>query len=145
MWTSGTIRADDWLRLLGDELTQCADLDFNGDKLWDLTPLGWSTVNPGYRTFLMNEQELATFEALPDSLALFRACRVSNKWGLCWRLGRDDEELSRVVRQATKEDPALLVTARARKDQVAALKIEPQRVAIIAMRPRHLTTSKLKA
>jgi hypothetical protein len=93
----------------------------------------------------MSERELATFEGLPDSLVLFRACRISNKWGLCWRLGPDGEEVSRAARQATEDDPALLVTARARKDQVAAVKIEPQRVAIIAMRPRHLTTSKLKA
>jgi hypothetical protein len=43
-----------------------------------------------------------------------------------------------------REDSKALAAARARKDQVAAVKIEPQRVAIIAMRPRHLTTSKLK-
>lgn len=143
MWTSGTLRADDWLRLLGDELTSCADLDVQGDLLWNITPLGLSTVTPGLRELLMNNQEVAVFNALPDNLPLFRACRTSNKWGLCWRLDQNAGELSRAVSEATEDDPAVLVTARARKDQVAALKIEPQRLTIIAMRPKHVSTARL--
>lgn len=143
LWTSGTLRADEWLRLLGSELTSCADLDVHGDLLWNITPLGWSTVTPGLRELLMNHQEVAAFRALPDSLPVFRACRASNKWGLCWRLDKDAGELSRALGEATEDDPALLVTARARKEQVAAVKIEPQRVTILAMRPKHVTTAKL--
>ena len=145
LWTSGTLTAEDWLGLFAEEWSSCADLDSDGDLLWNDTPFGLLAVHPGFQKLVMTKEELVALEALPDDLMLYRGCHAANKWGLCWTLDRQAAERTAPAMPCRKSDPPLLVTARARKNQVLALKFIRKRMTILAMRPRHVSTSKIRA
>jgi hypothetical protein len=133
LWSSGALRPHEWLGLLRDEWSSCADLTRHAERLWNDTPFGWLTVLPELQKFLMNIDEIEAFSRLPDGLTLYRVGGVCDGSGLCWTLDRNRAALSASAAKARQGHPAMIITARARKAQVAALKLEATDTTILAL------------
>lgn len=89
---------------------------------------------------LMDDAELQAFEALPDEVQLLRGCYALNKWGLSWTLDRATACRFPFLNRYWQEGQALLVTARAKKSDLIALKQDRDELEIIAWRPKHIKT-----
>lgn len=133
-----------WLRLLGEEWSVCDNIGKNADRLLDETPFADLAERPQGRELLMDADEQAALAALPDEVTVFRGCYASNKWGLSWSLDRDLAAKFPTLNRYTQDGQAFLVKARVRKADIIALKLDRGEAEIIALRPKHISTSKLR-
>jgi hypothetical protein len=145
LWTFAGLRWDDWLTLLGEEWVDCDNVGEHADTLMEETPLGDLRKDPGARRYLMSSEEFEAFEALPDEIMIYRGCYASNKWGLSWSLEREIAAGFPMLHRYRQEGQPLLVKANARKSEVLALKLGRDEAEIITDRPRHISTTKIRA
>jgi hypothetical protein len=136
LWRNGTLTGEEWLGLLKAEWNSCDNLNAHSDTLWNDTPLGWLTVLTDLRKFVMTECELAAFQALPADFTLYRSCTASKQSGFCWTLDRDAAVLSTREARERTTSRVIMMTAPARREQVAAVKLGSASMALVAMLPR---------
>jgi len=129
------IRYGQWLRLLGENWTSCDVISPYGRTLRSV--LG---VNGPIRE-MMNEEENAAYDKLPDTVPVYRGCDLAEKRGLCWSL---DEEVANAFPFQTrfKANGPVVIRARAKKNRILAIKLDRNETEIIAFSPR---VSKVKA
>lgn len=134
---------DDFLRLLGEEWTGFDNINHYVDDLNDTAFLSWS--NDTTLREMMTPDERDAYDALPDVVTVYRGCYKINKWGLSWSLSKETAErfpsLSRYKRVG---DQPLLVTAKALKSNIIALKLDREEREIITQRPKHVSTCHIK-
>jgi hypothetical protein len=134
----------DWMTLLGEEWTTCDNIGLSVDDLLD-TPFGDTRDEPAlWREYIMDPDELAAFEALPDHLTIYRGCYQNNKWGLSWSLDREQAARFPFLHRYQQDNQALLVRATTSKSHVVALKSDRGEMEVICWHPKHVSTSKLR-
>jgi hypothetical protein len=129
------IRYGQWLELLGENWTSCDVISHYRRTLRSV--LG---VNGPIRE-MMNAEENAAYDRLPDTVTVYRGCDVAGKHGLCWSL---DEEVANAFPFQTrfKANSPILIRARAKKNRILAIKFDRNETEIIVFSPR---ISKVKA
>lgn len=136
----------DWLALLGEEWPSCDNIGLHLDELLEQTPLADVVEQPkALRHWLMTADELAALNALPETVTLWRGCYQPNKWGLSWSLDRAKAASFPFLHRYQQEGQALLVKARIARDDIVALKLDRNEAEVIAVRPKHVSTSHLRA
>lgn len=135
----------DWLTLLGEEWSCCDNIAQCVDVLLEETPLADVVEQPAaLRHWLMTEAERAALAALPEVVTLWRGCYRHNKWGLSWSLDREVAARFPFTHRYRHEgEQALLVKATVRRDDILALKLGRNEAEVIAVRPKHVSTSHL--
>lgn len=134
---------DDFLRLLGEEWSGFDNTGHNIDHLWD-TAFGWWAQN-GPLTEMMTSEELDAYNALPDVVTVYRGCYRTNKWGLSWSLSKEvANEFPSYRRYCRPGEQPLLVTAKALKKNIIAVKLDRDESEIITWRPKHVSTRHIK-
>ena len=133
----------DWLALLGREWTGFDNVGVFLDDLLD-TPFGW-VLGDGPIVEMMNAEELAAYDALPNPIAVYRGCYVNNKWGICWSLNRTTAEEFPTLNRYRQKGQPLLVRAEAKKQHVAAIKLDRGEAEIITFRPKHISTTYIQS
>lgn len=77
---------------------------------------------------------------------VYRGCYKDNKWGLSWTLSRElAKGFPMLWRYRQNGQQPLLVTARARKENVIALKTDRGESEVITWRPKHISTRHITA
>lgn len=133
--------AADWLALLSDNWENCDNIGEHVVDLMSFTPLGDLTTDLApLRSHLMNEDERAALAALPDEVTVYRGCYALNKWGLSWTTDRAVAERFPTLHRYRQDGQPLLVTARARKANILAVKGGRDEAEIICYRPKHVST-----
>lgn len=148
LWGNLEVERDDWLRVLGEEWSVCDNVGAWLDDLWD-TPFadlfdGSPADRAEARALVMDDSDRAAFEALPDQFEVWRGCYAPNKWGVSWSLDRDTAIRFPGLHRYRQEGQALLVRARARKDEVGFVKVGRDEAEIVLHRPRHISTTHLR-
>lgn len=133
----------EWLTLLGEEWTGCDNVGEHIDQLFD-SPFGWQLDGGGAIAEMMNADELAAYNALPDEVTVYRGCYQSNKWGICWSLDRDVAIKFPTLFRYYQEGQPLLVKAMAKKNNIAAVKLDRGEIEVITWRPKHISTSYIR-
>lgn len=132
----------DWVTVLGEEWSGCDNVAQWAQVLLDETPLGEIADDPkSLRDLLMTEQERSQLRALPEIVTIWRGCYAHNKWGLSWSLDRAVAAKFPTNHRYQQEGQPLLVKARVRRDEIIALKNDRGEAEIIAVRPKHVSTS----
>ena len=93
----------------------------------------------------MTAKERKVYAALPDKVTVYRGCYKDNKWGLSWSLDRDVAAKFPRLHRYKQDGQPILVRAIADKAYIAAVKLDREESEIITSRPRHVSTSHLKA
>jgi len=93
---------------------------------------------------MMTLEELAAYDALPESFLIHRGCYVTNKWGLSWSQSREIAEEFPTLGRYRQPGQALLVTARVKKSEVIAIKLDRDENEIVTMGPMHISTRHIK-
>jgi len=132
----------DFLRLLGEEWSGFDNITHFIDDLWD-TAFGWCQ-QAGVIRAMMTLDEQAAYDALPDVVTVYRGCYKPNKWGLSWSLSKEVAESFPSYSRYRQEGQPLLVTAKAEKRNVIAVKLDRDEAEVITWRPKHVSTRYLK-
>jgi len=133
------LNGTDWLKLLGREWTTCDNVGIYIEKLWD-TPFG-HCFGDGPILEMMDVEDLAAYEALPEVVTVYRGCYAANKWGLSWSLSRDVAAKFITLNKYRQQGQPLLVKALAKKKDIAAVKLDREEMEIITRGPKHVSTS----
>lgn len=132
----GFMDESDWLTVLGQYWSCCDNIAEHVDGLWD-SPIGMRAYPIRE---MMDEDELAVYENLPDEIIVYRGCYKRNKWGLSWTL---EESVARkfpfLTRYYKPEQQAILVKAIAKKSSVIAIKLDRNESELITCRPKHIS------
>lgn len=81
------MRSDEWLKLLGEMWNCCDNIGLYRLRLRKLI----GTDGPIRE--MMNEEEHAAYDALPDTITVFRGCGPNNMLGASWTTDRSVAEL----------------------------------------------------
>lgn len=115
-----------WFRLLGEFFTVCDNVSQHALRLRQIF-----AENPTLWPLMMNAAERRTFDALPDTIVIYRGCGPVNRLGLSWSLDREKAMRFPFLNRYRTENPELL-TAAVRKSQVYAVKLNRAESEIIA-------------
>jgi hypothetical protein len=145
----GDITAEEWLRLLGEEWACCDNIAQHAGSeemvsLWD-TPFADVISGDLDGSLMMTDEEREAFVRLPETMEVWRGAYAHNKWGLSWSLDRETAAKFPALHRYQHEGQPILVRAIASKRHIAALKLDRGEAEIITYRPRHVSTSKIRA
>lgn len=142
MW--GWLETRDFVRLLGEWWSSCDNIGEYADDLWDTQAFMWWPFN-GPMPEMMTAEELDAYNALPEMVTIYRGCYQINKWGWSWSLSKDvAKKFPFFLRYHRPGDQPLLVTAKAKKKNIIAVKLDRGESEIITWTPRHLSTHRIK-
>lgn len=124
----------DWLRLLGENWTR---FDNVGKHLLRLR-----TCLPSETPIreMMSDAELGVYEQLDKLVTVYRGCGEETIDGLCWSLRRDVAEKFPKHRRYKPLGRPVLVTARARKESILAIKLDREEAEVIVSKPTVIIT-----
>lgn len=136
-----------WLKLLGENWSICDNIgkytEEMEDILWRNDRLEKNIVK--HCPEMMDEEEQAAYDALPDTVVIYRGCYAVNKWGFSWSLSRDvAAKFPFLGRYYRRDEQALLVKARVSKSHIMAVCLGRDEQEIITYKPKHISTSHLK-
>lgn len=97
--------------------------------------------HPGLRPYLMEADDLAHFQTLPESIQVYRGCLARNKSGLSWTQDRDKAQWF-AKRLTRSSDQPLLLTGDVSKDDVLFYTNARNEAEIIACDLRAVTSIK---
>jgi hypothetical protein len=124
---------EQWLRLLGDWWSICDDIGRHRSWLRIALP------RLGPVRELMTPEEQAAWDALPQTVTIYRGAR-SLKLGVSWSLDRDvAAHFPFDLRYRLGGDP-VLITARVRKRDILAIKLDRQEFEAIVFRGRRIVS-----
>lgn len=137
---------DTFLRVLGEEWS---GFDNIGEYLHEVyvtlsdlcsSPDGGAAVMPE----MMTPEEQAALYDLPETFTVYRGCYRFNKRGLSWSLKQEvAAEFPTLLRYTHPGEQAILITAKVKKADVIALKMDRGEFEIIAYRTKHVSTRKI--
>lgn len=121
MYLHGELDFSEWLKLLGEFWQSCDNIGvYAGDLLWIIRE--WLDEPHSTIPELMDNDDPAAYDALPDQITIFRGCGPLNKGGHSWSLDRDvAARFPFLARYAT--DSPMLLTATISKCRAAAMKV----------------------
>lgn len=94
---------------------------------------------------LMDEDERAKLDGMPDEFVIYRGCYQHNKWGMSWTTNREVAERFPTLNRYKQDGQPLLVKARVKKCNVVAMKLDRDEDEIIlCSRPKHISTSHIR-
>lgn len=91
---------------------------------------------------MMNDAELAAFDALPETITVYRGCGSHNRAGASWTLDRSVAERFPFYSRYRAKEP-LLVTGRVKKMNVLAIKLDRDEFEIITFSARRVKVESL--
>lgn len=124
----------EWLKLLGEEWSGCDNIAQYRLLLKRILPQDTMPILE-----MMTDEEQAALDALPDTITLFRGCGNHNKVGASWTLDRGIAEKFPFLNRYRVKNP-LLVTARIKKENVIAYKMDREEHEIITFSARRIKT-----
>jgi hypothetical protein len=116
------------LKLLGE---QWSGFDNISDHLYELAEI---LAGSGPVREMMTGAEWRKYESLPDTVTIYRGCSPNNHSGLSWSLVREVAETFPFLNRYRADQP-LIVTARAQKSDIVALKDDRDELEIITIDP----------
>ena len=119
----------EWLRLLGEEWSLCDNFWRHRDNLE--IALGRN----GPIRELMNDAEWSVYQALPEAPIIYRAASKGRRTGISWTLKREVAEKFPTYPKYFMPNP-VLYTARVRKCEIIAVKLDRQEFEVITFAPR---------
>jgi hypothetical protein len=133
-----------WLKVLGENWSICDNIGMLTAELEETLSLNGRLNTPCPE--MMDEEEQAAYDALPDSVVIYRGCYAVNKWGFSWSLSREvAAKFPFLGRYYRRDEQALLVKARVRKANIMAVCLGRGEQEIVTYNPKHISTSHLKA
>jgi hypothetical protein len=125
---------EDWCKLIGDWWSSC-----------DFTSLHKNTLKyllNAPTPEMMDEEELNVYNALPDTVTVYRGCGTKNKTGASWSLNKD------VARKFPyfaryRADVPMLLTGRVKKADIVAVKLGRNEQEVISFNVRRIKTEVL--
>lgn len=125
------LRYEHWLRLLGENWTGC-DI---------VTPYA-QTLKPvmgvdGPLRPMMDAPENAAYDALPDTVTVYRGSDAERPSGVCWSIDEQVANSFPFLRRFRAKTP-VVIRARARKERILAVKLDREEMEIITFSPRRL-------
>ncbi|NOS97380.1 MAG: hypothetical protein HOP25_02775 [Methylotenera sp.] len=117
-----------WLKLLGEQWSNCDNIGFHSEELRKYLPEKASKN-------MMSDEEFKAFCDLPDLVKIYRGCGLSNQNGLSWSLQRDVAE-ALPFQNKYKQDLPILLVAEVKKSSIIALKLERQEFEVIVNSPQ---------
>ncbi len=133
-----------WLKVLGENWSICDNIGKFTEELEEA--LSWDGRLNTPCPEMMDEEEQAAYDALPDSVVIYRGCYAVNKWGFSWSLSREvAAKFPFLGRYYRRDEQALLVKARVPKSNIMAVCLGRDEQEIITYNPKHISTSHLKA
>lgn len=134
----------DFVRLLGEWWSSFDNIGEFSEWLEDLDVF----LDMGYYGTvreMMTPEELTAWEALPEMVTIYRGCYDINKWGWSWSLSKDVAKKFPIYHRYRRSgEQALLVTAKAHKKNVIAVKLGRNEFEVITRYPKHLSTHYMK-
>jgi hypothetical protein len=91
----------------------------------------------------MTTDERAAFDALPETVEVWRGCHEANKWGLSWSLDKEVASRFPTLSRFRGQGQPLLVRAKLRKSKIIAVKLGRDEQEIVAWQPKHVATRHL--
>jgi hypothetical protein len=122
---------DDSLTLLGEAWTSCDNIRHYQRDLRDR--LG----TRGPLRQMMSPEENEAYDALPDSVRCYRGCDRSVLTGACWTLDKVVANMFPFLQRYRAPSP-VVVTARVRKNNILALKLDRGESEIVTFSARRL-------
>jgi hypothetical protein len=114
--TGVTFDVDEWERILGEKWTSC-------DRIrTSLANLRLCLGTRGPKRNMMTAEENAAYDALPDTVSVYRGCDKSAMTGACWSLNRRVANRFPFLIRFRAISP-VLVTARVKKNRILAVKL----------------------
>jgi hypothetical protein len=132
----GGMNRADWLRLVGSQWSCCDNIGQH--RLM----LRWLLPEEGPIPELMDPDERAAYDALPDRLTVYRGCGPHNMLGLSWSLDQQIAARFPFLNRYRQGDP-MLVTGKVRKHHVLALKLDRDEAEVITFRARRVAVEPL--
>lgn len=105
-----------WLRILGENWSDCDNIFAYHKFLKCFLP------KEGHVVEMMTAEELAAYEALPDTVTIYRGCGKKNKNGASWSLDKNIAARFPFLNRYQVADPTL-VTATVNKCHILAVKL----------------------
>lgn len=127
----------EWLRLLGEWWTCCDNIGTHRLDLRRRLP------ETGPVPEMMTAEEIEAYNALPERFTIYRGCGLGNIRGASWSLERDTAARFPFLMRYRQRQP-LLVTAKVRKSQVLAVKIDRKEAEIITFAARRVAVEELQ-
>lgn len=109
--------SDIWFRILGENWSGCDNIFAYQNILKHLLPKEGPIVE------MMTAEELAAYEALPDTVTIYRGCGKKNKKGASWSLDKNIAASFPFLNRYQVTDP-ILVTATVDKSHILAVKLD---------------------
>lgn len=131
MHLHGMMDFPDWLVLLGELWCNCDNIGAYKDDLVEILK-EWLDDPLVTIPELMCPDERAAFDAIPDEVRIYRGCGPRNMNGLSWSLSRR-VAIEFPFKRRYRADQPILLTARVRKDRIAALKLERNEQEVIVI------------
>lgn len=129
---------NEWLKLLGEYWSVCDNIATIRTAL--KSRIG--TVGPIAE--MMDNEEQAAYDALPDIVTIYRGCGKKNIAGASWSLDRDiAARFPFLVRYKAREP--LLVTAKVKKSNILAVKLDRNELEIITFSAKRVSIEALYA
>jgi hypothetical protein len=126
----------EWLRLLGEEWSLC-------DNFWRYRDsLEISLGRNGPVRDLMNDEEWSLYQTLPEAPIIYRAASKGRRTGISWTLKREIAEKFPTYPKYFMPNP-ILYTARVRKCEIIAVKLDRQEFEVITFAPRMIAREPL--
>jgi len=113
-----------WLRILGENWSVCDNIFAYHKLLKCFLPKVGPVVE------MMTEDELAAYEALPDTVTIYRGCGKKNKNGASWSLDKNIAAKFPFLNRYQSPDP-ILVTAKVKRSEILAVKLGRQESEVI--------------
>jgi hypothetical protein len=132
------MQSDEWLKLLGEMWSCCDNIGLYRLRLRSLV----GTDGPVRE--MMNEAEHAAYDALPDTITVFRGCGPNNMLGASWTTDRIVAERFPFLHRYRTNDP-VLVTGKAKKKNILAVKLDREEFEIITFSARKVSVELLHA
>jgi hypothetical protein len=128
---------DDWHTLLGEAWNICDNIGAHRNLLRRMLPPS------GPVRQMMNADERAAYDALPERLTVYRGCGAANLRGASWSLRREVAARFPFLMRYRAERP-LLVTASVLKRRVLAIKLDRDEAEIITFAARRTAVEMLR-
>jgi hypothetical protein len=110
------MRMSSWLRVLGEEWEVSDNVGDYFQELYEIFEWAPSPALP-----MMNAAERRVFDALPETVTIYRGCGPHNQTGFSWSLSRDVAADFPFMHRYEQAEP-LLVTATIDKEHILAYK-----------------------
>ena len=130
------MQPNEWLTLLGEMWSGCDDI--GSHRLTLRSIIG---TNGPVRE-MMDEAEHTAYDALPDTITVFRGCGPNNMLGASWSTDRSVAERFPFQSRYRAKNP-ILVIGRVKKKNILAVKLDREEQEIITFSAKKVTVDQL--